>query len=95
MNEIKKLENSVEKFKKNMNDIDGIRNELVVISNEAKTYNKNILEIEKMLNQDIKSSSEFLNDKINSNQLELKKDIKTFYDSINKEFDLKHKEISS
>ena len=46
-----------------------------------------------MLNQDIKSSSEFLNDKINSNQLELKKDIKTFYDSINKEFDLKHKEI--
>ena len=35
MNEIKKLENSVEKFKKNMNDIDGIRNELVVISNEA------------------------------------------------------------
>ena len=93
MKEIEELEANVTKFKQNMNDINGIRSELVTITNEMKKYNKNITDIEALLKQDIQALNDLIIEQTNTAQKDIIKNINSLKESINKHLEEKNDEL--
>ena len=73
--------------------IDGIRSELVTITNEMKKYNKNITDIEALLKQDIQALNDLIIEQTNTTQKDIIKSINSLKESINKNLEEKNEEL--